>query len=310
MSAAAHALDRSVIPFPSPAPAVAPRRRARVTLLANLKGGVGKTTTAVNLACALARGVVEPGTKRLVLAPQRVLLVDFERLRTASEWLGVKAVGPLDSCAALFEPLEKDAGGEVLESERARLLSLCRTALHEPVDVIPSDARGVTFTDEARGESEFSFADSLEVLRQEYDHIIVDLPGQATARMFRSAFVAADGVIMPVVPDSGTMTSMSPVTIAVEDVRRGANRDLQVDGYLICRAGSRGDVDAQLIQEELRAGSRYHVFEAMIRTLKPIQRSAFFQRSVFGMEVGAERAREDFQTFAIEWLGRIGREEG
>jgi chromosome partitioning protein len=303
MSAHARALRVSL---PSGEPEPAAHRSGRVTIFVNLKGGVGKTTTAVNLAAALARGVIAPRSGRRELPPQRVLLIDFERLRTASEWLGVRANGPLDSCAALFEPLSGEPESEPLPEDRERLLALCRPALHEPFDVIPSDSRGVTFTDEARGESEYTFADSLRILRREYDHILVDLPGQATSRMFRSAFLAADGVLMPVVPDSGTIASMSPVTVAIEDARRGANRGLRVDGYLICRAGSRGDIDAQLVQEELRTNSRYPVFDSTIRTLKPIQRAAYFKCSVFGMDSSAARAQEDFQAFAAEWLQRIG----
>jgi chromosome partitioning protein len=305
MSASAHALR---FPLPSPQPEPASDGGGRVTIFVNLKGGVGKTTTAVNLAGLLARGVTDPRTRRQVLPPQRVLLIDFERLRTASEWLGVRSKGPLDSCAALFEPLAGGPDGEPLEEDRDRLLSLCRRALHEPIDVIPSDSRGVTFTDEARGESEYTFADSLRILRQEYDHILVDLPGQATSRMFRSAFIGADGVLMPVVPDSGTITSMSPVTVAIEDARRGANRDLQVDGYLICRAGSKGDVDAQLVQEELKSNGRYHVFDSTIRTLKSVQRAAFFKCSVFGLDASAARAQEDYRAFGAEWLRRVAGE--
>jgi|GEM_PF-2107171 len=299
-----------VLRFPAPASssAGAERTSGRVTIFVNLKGGVGKTTTAVNLAGLLARGVSDPETGARMLPPQRVLLIDFERLRTASEWLGVRAAGPLDSCAALFEPQPEAERDDAVHRER--LLALCRTAEHEPIDVVPADSRGVTFTDEARGESEYTFADSLRVLREEYDHILVDLPGQATSRMFRSAFVAADGVILPVVPDSGTITSMSPVTVAIEDARRGANRGLQVDGYLICRAGSRGDLDARLVQEELKANSRYHVFDATIRTLKSIQRAAFFKRTVFGLDSSAARAQEDFAAFGAEWLRRIGPVEG
>lgn len=300
MSASARAIP---FPLPSADASFAAAPRGRVTLLANLKGGVGKTTTAVNLAGLLARGVASCSPGAPPVPPQRVLLIDFERLKTASEWLGVKARGPLDSCAALFEPITDDREPN---ENRDRLLALCRPALHEPINVVPADTRGVTFTDEARGESEFTFADNLAVLRTEYDHILVDLPGQATARMFRSAFAAADGVLMPVVPDSGTLTSMGPVTIAIEDARRGANRELRVDGYLLCRAGSKGDHDAALIRQELSESSRYHVFTSMIRTLKSIQRSAFFHCSVFGLDVGAERAREDFERFGREWLDRIG----
>jgi chromosome partitioning protein len=306
MPTSAHALQIPV-PFSVELPAVP--CSGRVTIFVNLKGGVGKTTTAVNLAGLLARGMRDPRTGSPLLKPQRVLLIDFERLRTASEWLGVRAAGPLDSCASLFEPLASP-GEEPVEEDRQRILGLCRRAANEPIDVIPSDPRGVTFTDEARGESEYTFADSLRVLRRVYDHILVDLPGQATSRMFRSAFIAADGVLLPVVPDAGTITSMSPVTVAIEDARRGANRGLQVDGYLLCRAGSKGDLDAVIVQQELKGQSPYHVFDSTIRTLKSIQRAAFFNCSVFGMDASADRAQEDYRAFASEWLTRIRREEG
>ena len=78
-----------------------------------------------------------------------------------------------------------------------------------------------------------------------------------------------------------------------------------MDGWLISRAGSRNDIDAEVMQETLQQTSRYHTFATRIRTLKAISRAAGFHRSVFGMADAAE-AKRDFQGFAAEWLERIG----
>ena len=105
------------------------------------------------------------------------------------------------------------------------------------------------------------------------------------------------------------MQSMGPFLSAIEDIRRGANPDLRVDGWLISRAGHRSDVDAEIMQEVLQQTSRYYTFGSRIRTLKAVSRAAGYHCSVFGMAGGAEAVR-DFSGFATEWLARIGTAEG
>lgn len=274
-----------------------PTSRARITAFANLKGGVGKTTGAINLACALARGVTDPENDREAAPPARVLLVDLESLRTASQHLRVHADQAEQSSGLLF----RRPGSETAE----RIVTIPQRALNEPIDVVPSDPDAISAADSSR-DSEYNFSDNLQVLAERYDHIIIDLPGQSQGRVFRSVLIASDGVIVPVLPDPTVMQSMGPFLSAVEDIRRGANPDLRVDGWLISRAGNRNDIDAEVMQETLQQTSRYHTFGTRIRTLKAVGRAAGFHCSVFSMADGAEAMR-DFRSFAMEWLERIGR---
>ncbi len=274
-----------------------PAFRARITTFGNLKGGVGKTTGAINLACALARGVTDPVTGREAAPPARVLLVDLESLRTASQHLSVHTDRPEQSSGFLF----RAPGSDTAE----RIAAMPQRAPNEPIDVIAADPDAIASADSSR-ESEYNFVDNLQTLAYRYDHIIIDLPGQSQGRVFRSVLIASDGVVIPVLPDPTVMQSMGPFLSAVEDIRRGANPDLRVDGWLISRAGHRNDIDAEVMQETLQQTSRYHTFQTRIRTLKAVGRAAGFRCSVFSMADGAEAMR-DFRGFATEWLARIGR---
>jgi chromosome partitioning protein len=277
-------------------------RRGRVTTVANLKGGVSKTTNIVNHACGLARGIPETGTGRFRVPPQKTLLIDFESLSTASAWLGVRANDPFNSCAVLFE--ERAEGATDAEWEQ-RLLSLPQRAAHEPIDVIPADLAGVQAADGAQGKSEFAFTDNLEILRRHYDHIFIDTPGQAQNRMLKSALIASDGVIIPVPPTGVVMLSIQPLFTLIRDIKRAANRDLQIDGWLISNAGSRNDRDAAELRKSLRETSKVYTFDSAIRSLKPIARSSLSGCSVFGIDQNDEAVR-DYNAFILEWWGRLG----
>lgn len=278
----------------------ADNRRGRVTVVANLKGGVSKTTTTVNLACCLGRGIRHWRTGEDIVPPQRVLLIDTEPLCTASTWLGVEAEGPLDSVAALFD--DPPEGALENDSDWSALIRrLPRPAANEPIDVIAAEPASIELVDSQKGESEFSLQDNLEILRRDYDHIIIDTPANAKNRMLRSALIAADGVIIPVPPTSAVVTSVKPLFKILRDIKRGANRTLQVDGLLISNAGGRGDRDAYAAQRGLSEIPGVPVFGSMIRTLKAIQRSAAVRCSVFGM-ADAEEAVRDYQQFATEWF--------
>jgi chromosome partitioning protein len=277
-------------------------RRGRVTTIANLKGGVSKTTNVVNMACGLARGVSEAGSARFRIPPQRTLVIDFESLSTLSTWLGVAAADPFSSVAVLFEERPETMGEADWE---ARLLALALPAAHEPIDVIPADLAGVQTTDGAQGKSEFAFSDNLEILRRHYDQIIIDTPGQAQNRMLKSALIASDGVIIPMPPTGVVMMSIQPLFTLIRDIKRAANRDLAVDGWLISNAGHSNDRDALELRRNLRETSKVHTFDSAIRSLKSIARSSLSGCSVFGTD-GAEDAVRDYTRFLLEWWPRAG----
>lgn len=269
-------------------------RTARTTTVGNLKGGSGKTTNAVNLACMLAHGAAGH-------PPRRVLFVDLEPLRTASRWLGAEAPTAEQSSAVLFQAVPRN-GDRAAHLERLR--GAIRRAENEPVDVIPAHADGLEAADGIRGK-EFDLKDNLELLAEDYDYVFLDLPGSRTGRLARSALVASRGVLVPLQPGGNSIESTMDFFEMVEEIRRGANPLLGVDGIVISTAGSRGDVDAQIAAESLTEVLPYYpVFSARIRTLKAIQRASSFRVSV--RQMGDREAIRDFDALAEEWIRAIG----
>lgn len=267
---------------------------ARTTTVGNLKGGSGKTTNAVNLACMLAHGTDgEP--------PRRVLFVDLEPLRTASRWLGVEAPSPEQSSAVLFQPVPRngDRAGHL-----ARIRGAIQRAENEPIDIVPAHADGLEVADNLRGK-EFDLKDNLALLAEDYDHIFLDLPGSRTGRLIRSALVASAGVLVPLQPGGNSIESTMDFFEMVEEIRRGANPLLNVDGIVISTAGSRGDVDAQIAAESLTEILPYYpVYSVRIRTLKAIQRASSFRVSV--RQMGDREAIRDYTALVEEWMQAIG----
>lgn len=269
-------------------------RPARTTTVGNLKGGSGKTTNAVNLACMLAHGTEDS-------PPRRVLFVDLEPLRTASRWLGAEAPSAEASSAVLFQSVPRN-GDRAAHLERIR--AAVQRAENEPLDILPAHADGLEAADGIRGK-EFDLKDNLELLAEDYDHVFLDLPGSRTGRLIRSALVASSGVLVPLQPGGNSIESTMDFFEMVEEIRRGANPALRVDGIVISTAGSRGDVDAQIAAESLREVLPYYpVFEARIRTLKAIQRASSFRVSVRRM--GDREALRDYTALTEEWMRAIG----
>ena len=261
-------------------------------MVGNFKGGSGKTTNAVNLACMLAHGVAG-------LPQQRVLFIDLEPLQTASRWLGVTAPSFERSSAVLFEPTPRN--GDV-SSHLQRLKAAIQRAENEPLDVVPAHETGLEIADSTRNR-DFDLKDNLALLIDGYDYIFIDLPASRQGRLTRSALVASHGVLIPVQPGGNTIESTMPFLQLVEEIRRGGNPELQVDGLLISTAGSRGDIDAQIASDALGASLPYPVYDSRIRTLKAIMRATTFRVSV--LQMGDREAIRDYTSLAEEWLGHV-----
>lgn len=272
--------------------------RARVTVFANTKGGVGKTTDAVNVAGMLARGVfaLRGDEFKPLTPPQRVLFIDTEQHNTGSSWLGVRVSDPKLSSAVLFEREWDDPNV---------VLGLIQPAKREPFDIIPSHYSALDRVDRDPALSDYTFAHNIEHLRPHYDHIIIDTPGNNVHRLVAGPLIAADGLVMPIKPDAKVFDSMEQFVELIYRIKKGPNPELHIDGWLISNAGSKGDADALALQADLQ-GSGQYIFQTRIRTLKAIQRSAGADVTVFEMADNHE-AVLDFMMFGAEWITRIGR---
>jgi chromosome partitioning protein len=211
----------------------------QVTAIANQKGGVGKTTTSVNLAAALA------------VAEQRVLLVDFDPQGNASSAFGVNCgIGEPQIYHALTHELPVQ---DVLRSTTLQHLDL----LPAGQDLIGAEMELVSALDR-----QGRLARLLAPLRPQYDHILIDCP-PSLGLLTLNALVAADRVIVPLQAEFYAMEGLSHLLETLHHVRQQFHPALELEGILLTLVDRRTKLSDQVTQD-IRAYFQDKVFTTEI----------------------------------------------
>lgn len=204
------------------------RKRPRILAITNQKGGVGKTTTAINLGAALAS------------LSERVLILDLDPQGNASTGLGISA-------------RDRDNTTYELLHEEAPLSSVIRKTSMERLDVAPATT-DLSSTDVELGTQEnriFLLKDALSTQRLDnYDYVLIDCP-PSLSLLTVNALVACDAVLVPLQAEFFALEGLSQLMLTVRDVRETANPGLRIEGVVLTMYDQRNNLSQQ-VEEDAR----------------------------------------------------------
>ncbi len=232
-----HLASRSVLLVNSPRKLGA--HLGRVIAIANQKGGVGKTTTAINLAASLA------------VAEQHTLVIDCDAQANTTGGLGLTK-----------DPARRTLYHALILSEPIRRLIL-RTQV-EGLDLIPSDRNLVGASVElvALENREFLLRKLLDGVRDDYHYVIVDCP-PALDLLTLNALVASDSVLVPIQCEYLALEGVSELLDTLMRIRRTLNPSLAIEGILLTMYDERTTLSRQ-VASDLRSFFGTQVFSTVI----------------------------------------------
>ncbi len=216
---------------------------ARIIAIVNQKGGVGKTTTAINLGAALAD------------AGHKVLLLDLDPQGNASTGLGVE---PEDREHTTFD---------ILLNSVKTAKAIIETS-YDNLSIIPSTTDLSSADIELMDNENRSFLlkDALQqksLKKQEYDYILIDCPPSLNL-LTVNAMVASHSVLVPLQSEFFALEGLSQLMLTLRDVRQAANPDLRIEGIVLTMFDARNR-----LAQQVEADARENLGELVFRTIIP-----------------------------------------
>jgi chromosome partitioning protein len=253
------------------------RKMGRVIAIANQKGGVGKTTTAINLGAALAA------------FDRKVVLVDFDPQANATSGLGL--AGRKNGSNAYDVLLGADPAQALLQSGFPNLsvLPSGRDLVGAEIELVGQDGR------------ERRLREAIDRIRNDFDFVLVDCP-PSLSLLTVNGLTAADSVLIPLQTEYFALEGLSELLESVERVRHSFNPGLQIEGILLTLYDERTNLGRQVV-EDIRQHFGKLVYDTVIPRNVKLGEAPSFGKPVLAYDVKSKGA-EAYLALGREVLKR------
>jgi chromosome partitioning protein len=248
-----------------------------VIAIANQKGGVGKTTTAISLAAGLA------------IAERATLLLDLDPQASSTKGLGLKGIRGREMYSVLSDEVRLE---EILLPTELEFLSVApstRDLVGLEVELVGAEGR------------EFRLRRALEAVRQRFAYVLIDCP-PSLGLLTINALAAADAILIPVQCEYLALEGVSELVDTLQRVRAALNPTLEIDGVLLTMFDERTNLSRQVVAD-IRAFFKDRVYRTIVPRNVRLGEAPSFGKPIMLYDIRSKGA-ESYMDLAREVIRR------